>query len=143
MLGRPDAGLSGQIEAGGITSIIGANGAGKSTLLTIIGRLLAPPPDASMSAGRTWRTPRRPLAKKLAILRQDNHTTARLRVRELVAMGRFLHSKGRLRAEDHAAVQQAPEFCDLTALADRFIDQMSGGSGSGRSSAWCWRRTPR
>ncbi len=128
VLGRPDAGLSGQIEAGGITSIIGANGAGKSTLLTIIGRLLAPTSGRVDVGGLdVAHTPSATLAKKLAILRQDNHTTARLRVRELVAMGRFPHSKGRLRAEDHAAVQQALEFCDLTALADRFIDQMSGG----------------
>lgn len=128
VLGSADAGVSGEIVAGGVTSVIGANGAGKSTLLTIIGRLLAPTSGSVHVAGLdVARTPSATLAKKLAILRQDNHTTARLRVRELVAMGRFPHSKGRLRAEDHAAVQQALEFCDLTGLADRFIDQMSGG----------------
>lgn len=120
--------VSGQIKAGGVTSIIGANGAGKSTLLTIIGRLLSPTTGAVQVGGLdVAHTPSATLAKKLAILRQDNHTTARLRVRELVAMGRFPHSKGRLTPNDHAAVDQAIEFTGLGSLADRFIDQMSGG----------------
>ena len=128
VLGSPDAGLSGEIAAGGITSIIGANGAGKSTLLTIIGRLLAPSTGrVSVDGLDVASTPSATLARKLAILRQENHVTARLRVRELVAMGRFPHSRGRLRADDWAAVDQAIEFLDLGPLADRFIDQMSGG----------------
>ncbi len=128
VLGAGGRGVSGQIPAGGITSIIGANGAGKSTLLTIIGRLLMPTTGSVNVAGLdVARTASATLATKLAILRQDNHTTARLRVRELVAMGRFPHSRGRLTADDHAAVDQALSFVDLEPLADRFIDQMSGG----------------
>lgn len=120
--------VSGEIRAGGITSIIGANGAGKSTLLTIIGRLLDPTTGSVHVGGLdVARTASATLAKKLAILRQDNHTTARLRVRELVAMGRFPHSRGRLGPEDHAAVARALEFTSLEPLAERFIDQMSGG----------------
>ena len=128
VLGGPNQGVSGEIEAGGITSIIGANGAGKSTLLTIIGRLLAPTTGSVKVGGLdVARTPSATLAKKLAILRQDNHTTARLRVRELVAMGRFPHSRGRLTRDDRAAVDQAMTFVNLDDLADRFIDQLSGG----------------
>lgn len=128
VLGRVDDGLSGQLAAGGITSIIGANGAGKSTLLTIIGRLLAPTTGSVRVSGLDVATTRSSvLARKLAILRQENHTTARLRVRELVAMGRFPHCRGRLKRADHAAVEQAMAFVSLDGLADRFIDQMSGG----------------
>lgn len=128
VLGSANQGVSGEIETGGITSIIGANGAGKSTLLTILGRLLDPTTGIVHVGGLdVARTPSATLARKLAILRQDNHTTARLRVRELVAMGRFPHSRGRLTPGDLAAVEQAMEFVNLTELADRFIDQMSGG----------------
>lgn len=128
VLGTPDQGVSGQISAGGITSIIGANGAGKSTLLTIIGRLLAPTTGTVHVGGLdVARTKSSTLAKKLAILRQDNHTTARLRVRELVAMGRFPHSRGRLTASDQAAIDQAMGFVSIDGLTDRFLDQMSGG----------------
>lgn len=128
VLGRPGQGLTGQLASGGITSIIGANGAGKSTLLTIIGRLLAPTTGSVQVNGLDVATTRSAvLAKKLAILRQENHTTARLRVRELVAMGRFPHSRGRLKRADHEAVERAMSFVSLDALADRFLDQMSGG----------------
>ena len=77
-------GVSLNIARGGVTAIIGPNGAGKSTLLSLISRL------APLSAG--WvridgldvaRTPSDVLARKLAILRQDNPMTLRLTVRDL------------------------------------------------------------
>ncbi|MFD2398583.1 ATP-binding cassette domain-containing protein [Prauserella oleivorans] len=82
-----------RIEAGGITSIIGANGAGKSTLLSIMSRLL--PADSgtvTVDGLDVARTPSAQLARRLAVLRQENHMTVRLTVRDLVSFGRFPHS---------------------------------------------------
>lgn len=117
-----------QIPAGGITSIIGPNGAGKSTLLSLVSRL------EPMSAGvvtvdglNVSETKSPTLAKRLAILRQENHLTVRLSVRDLVAFGRFPHSQGRLTKEDHAHVDTALEYMGMTELADRYIDELSGG----------------
>src|SRR5690606_10769213 len=96
------------IPRGGFTSIIGPNGAGKSTLLSMISRL------TPMSAGSVQvdgmdvtRTPGNVLARRLSILRQDNQTSLRLTVRDLVAFGRFPHSGGRLTAEDLRHVDEA------------------------------------
>ena len=112
----------------GVTSIIGPNGAGKSTLLSMIARLLP------MSAGSVTvdgldvtTTPTDVLAKRLAILRQDNHIAARLSVRDLVAFGRFPHSKGRLTIEDKAQIDRAIAYLGLEDLQRRFIDELSGG----------------
>jgi len=112
----------------GVTAIIGPNGAGKSTLLTMIGRLLP------MSAGRILvdgldvaRAPSDVLARRLSILRQDNHVAARLTVRDLVAFGRYPYSKGRMTEGDWEKVRSALAFLDLEALADRFLDELSGG----------------
>ena len=116
------------IERGGVTSIIGANGAGKSTLLSIIGRLLAPDRGTVTVDGLdVAATPSAQLAKRLAVLRQENHMSVRLTVRELVAFGRFPHSGGRLTARDAALVDEAIEYFELTDLADRHLDQLSGG----------------
>jgi iron complex transport system ATP-binding protein len=52
---------------------------------------------------------------------------AKLTVRDLVAFGRFPHSRGRITAEDDRHIRQALEFLDLEALADRFLDELSGG----------------
>lgn len=120
--------VTGTIAEGGITALVGPNGAGKSTLLTVIGRLLDPTTGTVTVGGMDIRVTRsKDLAKHLSILRQDNHITARLTVRELVGFGRFPHSKGRLGPDDVRHVDDALEFLDLTPLAERFLDQLSGG----------------
>ena len=116
------------LPKGGVTALIGPNGAGKSTLLSIMARLVAPDTGSvSVDGMDVTTTPSGDLARKLAILRQENHLVARLTVRELVAFGRFPHSKGRLTEPDRAAIQRALDYLDLGPLAERFIDQLSGG----------------
>ena len=116
------------IPRGGVTSIIGANGAGKSTLLSIVSRLLPADEGAVAVDGLdVATTPTDVLARRLAILRQDNHMPVRLTVRELVAFGRFPHTGGRLTADDHERVDEAMRYFELTDLADRHLDQLSGG----------------
>src|SRR5690606_30985066 len=67
------------------------------------------------------------LARRLAILRQDNHVTARLSIRDLVAFGRFPHSQGRLTTSDHRRIDDAIRYLALEDLSDRFLDELSGG----------------
>ncbi|GGF54560.1 ABC transporter permease [Azorhizobium oxalatiphilum] len=116
------------IARGGLTSLVGPNGAGKSTLLSIAARLIpADTGTVSVDGLDVARTPSDQLARRLAILRQDNHVTARLNVRDLVAFGRYPHSKGRPTAEDRTHVERALAYMDLDGLADRFLDELSGG----------------
>lgn len=121
-------GVSLSLPRGGLVSIVGANGAGKSTLLSIISRLLP------MSGGRVsvdgldiTTAPGDDLARRLSILRQDNHAIARLTVRDLVAFGRYPHSKGRLTAADKEHVDRVLAYLDLEGFAGRFLDELSGG----------------
>jgi iron complex transport system ATP-binding protein len=121
-------GVSLQIPRRGITSIIGPNGAGKSTLLSMVSRLLP------MTAGTVTvdgldvtSTPSDLLAKRLSILRQDNRISSRLTVRDLVEFGRYPYSKGRLTPEDREKAAAAIRFLDLEELAERFLDEISGG----------------
>ncbi|MGP0223742.1 iron ABC transporter ATP-binding protein [Paenarthrobacter sp. NCHU4564] len=120
--------VSCDIPRGGITSIIGPNGAGKSTLLSLISRLQ--PMDAggvSVAGLDVTATPSKELARTMAILRQENHLTMRLTVRDLVAFGRFPHSGGRPTVEDLAHVDEAIRHLDLESMADKFVDELSGG----------------
>lgn len=117
-----------ELPAGGVTALVGPNGAGKSTLLAMISRLLTP------AYGRVLvddldvaTTPSDQLARKLAILRQDNHLAVRLTVRDLVAFGRYPHSKGRLTVADQEQIEAAMDYLDLAPLAGRFLDELSGG----------------
>ncbi|WP_431871566.1 iron ABC transporter ATP-binding protein [Nocardiopsis eucommiae] len=117
-----------EIPRGGVTALVGPNGAGKSTLLTMVGRLLGLDAGTIEVAGYdVTRTPSKDLAKIVSVLRQENHFITRLTVRQLVAFGRFPHSKGRLTVADEEVISRAIDFLDLTELEDRYLDQLSGG----------------
>lgn len=111
-----------------IVSFIGANGAGKSTLLSIIARLMKADSGEVLVDGVAlgdWKSD--DLAKRLSILKQSNHVTMRLTVRDLVAFGRFPHSKGRLQKDDEAFIEMALDYMELRDLASRYLDELSGG----------------
>jgi iron complex transport system ATP-binding protein len=112
----------------GLTAIIGPNGSGKSTLLSTIGRLLKAESgvvtvdDLDVATTRT-----RDIAKRLAILRQDNHFAIRLSVDDLVAYGRFPHGGTGRTFEDRAHVDAAIDSLDLGGVRERYLDELSGG----------------
>ena len=113
---------------GGVTSLIGPNGAGKSTLLGVMsrlqqadsGRVLVDGADVSATGGRE-------LARRLAVLRQENSMAIRLTVRDLVGFGRFPHNGGRATADDAEHIDYALSAMELEDLADRYLDELSGG----------------
>ncbi|KIL51325.1 iron ABC transporter ATP-binding protein [Jeotgalibacillus alimentarius] len=117
-----------QVEKGKITSLIGPNGAGKSTLLSIVSRLITSDEgevridelDVAKCRGSE-------LAKKVSILKQANHMTLKLTVRELVSFGRFPYSQGKLTAEDERYVDEAIDYMQLTDLQHTYLDELSGG----------------
>lgn len=116
------------LPAGGIISIVGGNGAGKSTLLSMISRLLPMSSGQVLVEGLDVATaPGDVLARKLSILRQDNHVMSRLTVHDLVAFGRYPHSKGRLTEDDRGHIRRALDHLDLGGLEGRFLDELSGG----------------
>ncbi|MHC5247410.1 iron ABC transporter ATP-binding protein [Enterococcus sp. LJL90] len=122
------SGIELPLEKQKLTAFIGPNGAGKSTLLSIISRLI--PQDTGEiyldhNEIKAWKS--KELAKKLAILKQQNHIALRITVRDLVNFGRFPYSKGRLQAEDHRLVEEALENLGLTEMTDDYIDTLSGG----------------
>jgi len=121
-------GVSLTIAAGGLTAIIGPNGAGKSTLLAIIARLLAMDAGTvSIDGLDVTKTPSDVLARRLAILRQDNPLSSRLTVHDLVSFGRYPYSQGRLTLADKAHIDRALAYLQLEPLAGRFLDELSGG----------------
>lgn len=121
-------GITTTISKGGITALIGPNGAGKSTLLSLMARF------QPLRTGRitfdgldVTRTPSPVLARKVAVLRQETILGTRLTVRDLVGFGRYPHCRGRPRAEDRRAVEDALGEFELGSFADRFLDELSGG----------------
>lgn len=133
--GRVVDSVSVSIPTGGLTCFVGPNGAGKSTLLSMIARLL-PPDEGTIRLGDldVATAPSEDVARRLAILRQENHLTIRLTVGELVDFGRFPHRRGRARADrasgaatDRLRVDAALDYLDLGPLRHRYLDELSGG----------------
>lgn len=117
-----------KLPQGGVTALIGPNGAGKSTLLSMIGRLETPTKGSVFLDGQDIRSIRNTdLARRLAVLKQDNTLSARLTVRDLVTFGRYPYSKGRTTPQDRQKVAASLELVALTPFADRFLDELSGG----------------
>lgn len=56
-----------------------------------------------------------------------NNIQMKLTVRELVAFGRFPYSGNRLTQADHEMIDKAIAYMELQDIADRFIDELSGG----------------
>ncbi|BDZ43966.1 iron ABC transporter ATP-binding protein [Paraoerskovia sediminicola] len=117
-----------ELPRGGVTSVIGPNGAGKSTLLSVVARLLpAESGRVLLDGADVARTPGRELARRLGVLRQDNHLAVRLTVRDLVTLGRYPYSRGRTTPDDVAHVDAAVARLDLGGLEHRYLDELSGG----------------
>lgn len=116
------------LPQGGVTAIIGPNGAGKSTLLSMIGRLEIPSTGRVLLDGQDVRTFRNnTLARRLAVLKQDNTLAARLTVYDLVAFGRYPYSRGRPTREDREQIAAALDLVGLRDFRYRFLDELSGG----------------
>jgi ferric hydroxamate transport system ATP-binding protein len=120
----------------GVTGLVGQNGSGKSTLLKIIARQQAASRGSISFAGRPLQSwGERDFARKVAYLPQHTPLAAGLKVRELVALGRYpWHGAlGRFGRADHEKVDEALTLTSTDRFADRFVDTLSGGE---RQRVW-------
>jgi iron complex transport system ATP-binding protein len=130
--GAPDplAGVSLTVAPGELVCVLGPNGAGKSTLVRVLAGTLDPSAGEVRLFGRPMAgLDRREVARSLAVVPQQAEVAWGFAVRDVVTMGRAPHQDGWLRAseEDKRVVSEVLERCDLTHLAARPVDELSGG----------------
>ena len=120
-----DIGFS--VERGEILVILGRNGAGKTTLLKCINRIFAPGTGTVMVRGRSVRQMRvREISKEMAYVAQNNRG-GRITVFDAVRMGRTPHLGFRPGKEDFRKTDAVLARLNLTGLALKYLDRLSGG----------------
>lgn len=124
------SGVSFDLWAGTLTTLLGANGRGKSTMLRTITGEQPPRRGCVCIDGHdiTAITPHR-LARLVSIVNTDRHAGATLTVGELVAMGRYPHTGffGRLGSDDRAICDAAMQTVGIGVATTRRIGTLSDG----------------
>lgn len=116
------------VQPGALLALVGPNGAGKSTLLRLLSGLLRPSQGSVTLDGRPLSSiGAKELARKRAVLAQDNQVSFAFRVDEVVAMGRAPWRGTGLAERDDEAVREALQLADVTHLAERSFLSLSGG----------------
>lgn len=120
--------VSVSIPAQKVTALIGPNGAGKSTLLNLVSRQDDIQTGKILFQGNDLtKIDQRDLAKRMAVVAQQVGVASRLKVRELIGFGRWPQNNGRPTQHDHNIIESALVQFELVDLADRFLDEISGG----------------
>ena len=122
--------VSFDVRRGTILGVLGPNGSGKTTLLRLMAGTLAPLAGRMLLDGRdVGRFSRRDLARKVAVVPQETHSTFDFTANDIVLMGRYPHLgpfelEG---ARDLAIAREALAAVGMADLSDRLFGTLSGG----------------
>lgn len=119
-----------QINKQDLVGIVGPNGSGKSTLLRAISRVLKPiHGKVLLDEKDLYQISAAEVARKIAVVSQEQGLDFPFTVRDVVMMGRIPHIKrfAREGPRDYQAVARAMELTDTGVLADRLVSELSGG----------------
>ncbi|MDX2089209.1 MAG: ABC transporter ATP-binding protein [Kofleriaceae bacterium] len=122
-------GVTADVSQGELVVIVGPNGAGKTTLLRALAGLVPVRGRVRVMDHDPASAARRVIAQDLAYLPQQYELAFPFAVEEVVLFGRYGQQRGMGLANeaDLAAARAAMEACDVSALANRRFDQLSGG----------------
>src|SRR5690625_7717244 len=121
-----------QITPGKIKTIIGLNGCGKSTVLGVMSNNFIPQQGQVLLDGKklsAYKT--KELARKIAVVHQENSAPADMTVKRLVSYGRLPYKNmfTSNKEKDDAAVAWALKETNLIGFEDVTIDALSGEIG--------------
>ena len=119
------------LKPGEWLSLVGANGSGKSTLLRLLGRILKPQMGCVLLNGQDIQTlSPTVMARRLALLPQQQTLPAGLTVYQLVSLGRSPHQpwwQWELDAAGRQQVEKALQWTEVDHYRDRPVTDLSGG----------------
>lgn len=122
--------VSFSLETGKIIAILGANGAGKTTLLkSLNGSLPVSKGEILLDGKLLSEFSRREIARRIAVIAQENETKFPVSAQEFVLAGRFAHGNafGWETESDWQIARDVLAVCDLANYETRLMNELSGG----------------
>lgn len=120
-----DAGI--EIRAGEVHALVGPNGAGKSTLFGVLASDIAPQSGTvDLDGAAVTGIRSRALARRRAVLLQENTVTFPFTVEQVVRMGRAPWARSAA-ADDDEIVAASLAATEVAPLAARAVTSLSGG----------------
>lgn len=123
-------GVTFDLREGEIIALLGPNGAGKTTLLRALnGTVPIAGGEISLDRKPLSSHSRREIARRVAVVAQENETKFPVTVLEYVLAGRFANgsSFGWETSEDVEVARRALGDCDLSKYETRLMNELSGG----------------
>jgi len=117
-------------QKGELIALIGANGTGKSTLLkTITGLLPIISGDIFLSEQNLKNISVKEKAKKISFVSTEVVNVTNLKVKDLVALGRFPHTNwlGNIEDDDKKQIDSSLQKVGMSTFAEKFINEISDG----------------
>ena len=118
------------IHSGDILGLAGPNGAGKSTLIKAIMKIIpVTSGEIQLNMKNLTELSQKKIARSIAVVPQETAPVFKLRVYDILAMGRtpYMGRMGFLSSEDKKKVADVASLTGISHLVDRFYDELSGG----------------
>jgi len=140
------AGVTARLLPGRVCAILGPNGAGKSTLLSLLSGQRRPTHgQVTLDDESVARHSAAALALRRAVMPQESSVAFDFNAEEIVTLGRLPHQLAP-EANEAQIVADAMALTDVTVLAPRIINTLSGGEKArvhlARALAQVWRPLP-
>ena len=120
-----------ELEAGQTLGVVGPNGAGKTTLLRLLYRFHQPATGQVRIGGdNIWIMSARQVARRVAVVLQEQPSDFALTVKDIVELGRTPHRRGFVGAsgaQDDSIIEAALNRLELGGLEHRRLSTLSGG----------------
>jgi iron complex transport system ATP-binding protein len=117
------------VEKGEMIGILGPNGSGKTTLLKLFSAVLSGSGAVELNGKDIRAFGRKELSRLFAVVPQESQVNFPFTVAEIVLMGRASHHSplGLEGESDLEAARKSMEATETSALADRYLHELSGG----------------